>query len=255
MPLARKLGCFLRLNSSEASYLGELQHHPLSLKQGTEFVHEGEGDQRAFILISGWGCCYKLLPEGSRQIISFPLPGDIVGLSSLLLPTADQSCTALTDVAASCVDAKHMMRLFTEFPRLAAAILGTTVQDQAILVDHLVDIGRRRATQRVAHFFLELSQRLQWVGLGSETEYECPLTQQDLADALGLSQIHVNRVLRHLREQGILTLQLHMVNIHSLAGLKPLAGYDDACIRFGFGPEIDSQRVPRPEARLTRPLH
>ena len=95
-----------------------------------------------------------------------------------------------------------------------------------MIIEHLVNVGRRSAVERVAHCFLELGHRLQLAGLGSETEYRCPLTQFDLADALGLSPIHVNRILRRLREQRLLTLRSHRVIVHDPAALKKFAGYD-----------------------------
>ena len=96
-----------------------------------------------------------------------------------------------------------------------------------MLIEHLVSVGRRSAVERVAHCLLELRQRLQLVGLASETEFQCPLTQYDLADALGLSPIHVNRVLRQLREQDLLTLKSHTAIFHNIAGLIRLSGYDN----------------------------
>ncbi len=101
------------------------------------------------------------------------------------------------------------------------------LMNEAITVEHLASIGRRTAIERTAHFFLELGSRLSLVGLADVSEFVCPLTQYDLADALGLSAIHVNRVLRELREVKLLTFQDHKVTIHDRAGLKELAGYED----------------------------
>jgi CRP-like cAMP-binding protein len=100
-------------------------------------------------------------------------------------------------------------------------------RDEATTVDHLASIGRRSAIERTAHFFLELDARLQLVGLGEGTEFACPLTQHDMADVLGLSAIHVNRVLRSLRDNKLLTIQDQVVTIHDRAALKALAGYED----------------------------
>ena len=96
-----------------------------------------------------------------------------------------------------------------------------------MIVEHLVSIGRRSALERTAHFFLELSERLRLVGLATDKEFTCPLNQYVLADALGLSAIHVNRVLRQLRESQLLTLRAQMVSIHDPVALKQLAGFED----------------------------
>jgi CRP-like cAMP-binding protein len=224
--LTRKLRCVVQLSSSELACLSDIQCHPVHFKRGADLAHEGDTAHKAFILQSGWACCYKDLPEGGRQIISFPLPGDLMGLGSILLRSSDHSFAALTDVVVSPFGVPTMMALFEKFPRVAAAILWAESRNAAMVIEHLVDIGRRSAIERVAHCLLELRQRLQLVGLASETEFECPLTQYDLADALGLSPIHVNRVLRKMRQRDFLTLSSHTAMVHNLAGLTNLAGYD-----------------------------
>ncbi len=117
------------------------------------------------------------------------------------------------------------MRCVTEFPRLGTALLWAASRDEAMVVEHLVSIGRRSAIERTAHFFMELAERLSMIGLGTTQEFECPLNQTVLGDALGLSAIHVNRVLRQLREEDLLSLRKGVVRIHDLAGLRKLAGY------------------------------
>jgi len=119
-----------------------------------------------------------------------------------------------------------MKQIFSELPRLAAAILWATSRDEAMVVEHLVNIGRRSALERTAHFILELYDRLKLVGLASGDEFACPLSQNVIADALGLSAIHVNRVLRQLRERGLLTFRDRLITIHDAKALKLLAGYE-----------------------------
>jgi CRP-like cAMP-binding protein len=223
--LTTKLSTFMQLSERETHCLADLQSFSLSVKAGKELVHEGQTGHLAYILQTGWACSFKLLPDGGRQIIAFPLPGDCVGLRSVLLHTADHSFSALTDVVVSSVEASQMMRVFNEFPRLGAAILWAASRDEAMVVEHLVSIGRRSAIERTAHFFLELSERLQLVGLATVREFDCPLNQYVLADALGLSAIHVNRVLRQLRERKLMTLKDRKVTILDRAKLNTLAGF------------------------------
>ena len=113
----------------------------------------------------------------------------------------------------------------TEFPRLRAAILWAASRDEAMVVEHLVGIGRRSALERTAHFFMELAERLSLIGEATETEFKCPLSQFVLADALGLTAIHINRVLRQLRQRQLLTVRKGTVTIHDLAALRKLAGF------------------------------
>ncbi len=223
--LVRKLNTFITLTVRELACLADLQSVSVRVRRGKELVHEGQTGHTAYILQTGWACSYKLLPDGGRQIIAFPLPGDCVGLRSVLLRTSDHSFSALTDAVVSSVEGARMISIFTEFPRLGAAILWATSRDEAMVVEHLVSIGRRTAIERTAHFFLELHERLRLVGLATEREFICPLNQYVLADALGLSAIHINRVLRQLRERHLLTLKGHKVIILDLAALKSLAGY------------------------------
>lgn len=223
--LARKLNTFLPLSPDELTCLAEIQSAPVTVKRGQELVHEGQTGHKAFVFHAGWACSYKNLPDGGRQIISFPIAGDCVGLRSVLLRTADHSFSTLTDAVVSSVTSAHVLRCVTEFPRLGAALLWAASRDEAMVVEHLVRIGRRSAVERTAHFFMELAERLSLIGLATEAEFKCPLSQFVLADALGLTAIHVNRVLRQLREQGLLTVRKGRVHIHDLNRLRKLAGF------------------------------
>lgn len=224
--LARKLNTFVLLSEQELACLAELQAVRVHVERGRELVHQGQPGHTAYILQAGWGCSFKLMPDGGRQIITFPLPGDCVGLRSALLRTADHSFSALTDAIVSKVEVRHMLEIFTEYPHIGAAVLWATSRDEAVVVEHLASIGRRSALERTAHLFLELYDRLRLVGLASDGQFACPLTQFLLADALGLSAIHVNRVLRRLRERELLSFHHHQVTIHDPVALKALAGYE-----------------------------
>lgn len=223
--LARKLSAFIALSDQELEVLAQLQTGPFRVQAGKELVHEGQAGHMAYILLAGWVSSYKLLPNDGRQVIRFPLPGDWIGLRSVLLRTSDHSFAALTDAVVSAIAASRVRRLFEDVPRLGAAILWATSQDEAMVVEHLVSVGRRNAIERTAHFFLELHERLQLIGLADDRTFDCPLNQYILADALGLSAIHVNRVLRQLRERALLTLKGHSVEIHDKQALVTLAGY------------------------------
>jgi CRP-like cAMP-binding protein len=223
--LARKLNKFLPLSAEELNCLAEIQAAPIRVKRGKQLTQEGQTGHKAFVIQSGWACSYKDLQNGSRQIISFPIAGDCVGLGSILLKTADHSFSALTDAVVSSVEGDHIRRCVTEYPRLGSALLWAASRDEAMVVEHLVNVGRRSAIERTAHFFMELAERLNLVGLATEAEFDCPLSQFVLADALGLTAIHINRVLRQLRDQDLLTVSRGTVRIHDLNGLRKLAGF------------------------------
>jgi len=224
--LARKLNTFIALSPDELKCLAEMQSQTLSVRRDKQLTQEGQTGHKAFVLQAGWACSFKDLPNGGRQIISFPIAGDCVGLRSVLLRTADHSFSALTDAVVSPVEGTHILKCVTEFPRLGAALLWAASRDEAMVVEHLVSIGRRSAIERTAHFFMELAERLTLVGLATETEFKCPLSQFVFADALGLTAIHVNRVLRDMRLQGLIGLENRVLQILQFSALAQRALFD-----------------------------
>ncbi len=225
-PIARKLGAFVALSATEHQVLDELYRRRRTFVPGRDLVHQGQSAQSAYILASGWVCSYKIQRSGSRQIIDFQVPGDFLGLRSILFRTADHSIEPVTRVEASEIHARDLLEAFSHTPRLATAVLWAASRDEAMVVEHLVDIGRRNALERTAHFLLELGARLKLVGLGTNEGYDCPLSQYLLADALGLSAVHVNRVLRELREEGLLTFQKGRVTFDDFERLVATVDFD-----------------------------
>jgi CRP-like cAMP-binding protein len=232
-PLARKLGTYVALTEVELNLLDRLHQRRRTLDAGQDIIHQGEPAQSAYILASGWACSYKLLPNGTRQIVDFQIPGDFIGLRSILLRTADHNVEAITAVEVSEVLMKELVDAFTETPRLASAVLWAASRDEAMVVEHLVDLGRRDAIERTAHFLLELGSRMMLAGLGSTKGYPCPLSQDLLADALGLTSVHVNRVLRQLREDGLLTFRGGKVSFDDFERLVELADFDKSYLDDG----------------------
>ncbi len=225
-PLARKLGAYVVLTDTELAILADFDKRKRHFPVGQDLVYEGQGNQSAYILAAGWACSYKLLPNGNRQIVDFQIPGDFLGLRSVLLSTADHNVEPVTAIEATEITSQDLLGAFSAMPRLATAVLWATSRDEAMVVEHLVNIGRRDAAQRMAHYLLELCLRLRLVGMGTLAGYACPLSQYLLADALGLSAVHVNRVLRQLREDGLLTFQRGKVEIHDLERLVEFADFD-----------------------------
>lgn len=226
--LTRKLSIFVALSEVDLATLARFDRRRRSFQPGHEMIHEGQANASAFVLSKGWACSYKLLPNGERQIVDIQIPGDFLGLRSILFRTSDHSVDAVTRIEASEMLASDILGVFTDAPRLAAAVLWAASRDEAMVVERLVDLGRRTAEERTAHFLLEIGTRLRLVGIGDMTGFDCPLTQYHLADALGLSAVHVNRVLRHLREDGLLTFRKGHVGFVDLARLKELAAFDTA---------------------------
>lgn len=227
-PLAQKLSAYVALSPVDLETLARFDRRKRSFQPGHEMIHEGQRNASAFVLADGWACSYKLLPDGERQIVDFQVPGDFLGLRSILFRTSDHSVQAVTPIEAFELLTSDILEAFAQAPRLATAVLWAASRDEAMVVEHLVDLGRRSAEERMAHFLLELGARLALVGVGDRTGFDCPLTQYHLADALGLSAVHVNRVLRHLREQGLVIFQKGRVTFEDFDRLKAVALFDTA---------------------------
>ncbi len=227
-PLSRKLSAFASLSKPELAMVERLHQRRRFFVAGRDLAHQGQSDHAAYILSAGWVSSYKIQPHGTRQIVDFQVPGDFLGLRSILLRTSDHNFEPIGNIEAAEVLRSDLLAAIAQTPRLATAIFWAASRDEAMVVEHLVGIGRRHAEARVAHFLLELGSRLALVGMGSQDGYDCPLTQYHLADALGLSAIHVNRVLRQLRESGLATFRDGRVSFHDHDRLVDLAEFDPA---------------------------
>ena len=227
-PLTRKLSAFVTLSDVDLETLARFHGRRRTFLPGDELIHEGQPNASALILAEGWALSYKMLPDGERQIVDFQIPDDFLGLRSILFRTADHSIEAATRIEASEVLASDIFDAFAHAPRLATAVLWAASRDEEMVVEHLVNIGRRTAAERMAHLLLELGARLMLVGLGDKTGFACPLTQYHLADALGLRAVHVNSVLPHLRDRGLVTLQKGQVTFDDMDRLRELAGFNTA---------------------------
>ncbi len=227
-PFARKLKAFVALSDADLNVLSEVYKRRRKFPKGRDMLHEGQKDQAAYILARGWACSYKLLPSGKRQVVDFQLPGDFLGLRSVLFRTADHNVEPVTPVEASEVSSTDLLNVLMRTPRLATAVLWAASRDEAMVVEHLVGIGRRDALERTAHFMLELYARLRLVGMANKDGFDCPLSQYMLADALGLSAVHINRVLRELREAGLMSFHHGRVTFDNYDKLVDLCAFDRA---------------------------
>ncbi len=222
----RKLGAFVALSDVELSVLDGLHKRRRTFVAGRDLVHQGQTDQAAYLLISGWACSYKLLADGQKQIINFQIPGDLLGFRSVALHISDHTVEPVTDIEVTEVHVSDLMKAFADTPRLATAVLWAASRDEAMVVEHLVNIGRRDAAERTVHFLLELGARLSLVGMGSKAGYACPLSQYLMADSMGLSAVHVNRVLRMLRESGMATFRDGFVKFDDYDRLVEFADFE-----------------------------
>jgi CRP-like cAMP-binding protein len=232
-PFAYRLSSRMRLGEYELGVISDLHLRRRKYATGSHLVMQGDRDQSGFVLASGWAIIYKTQPDGERQIVNFKLPGDFVGVRAMMFRSADLSAEAITPIEASEVTKDQLFNVFTQTHLLAAAVLWAVTHDDAMIVERLVGMGQRSAGQRVAHLLLELEARLELVGMASKSGFHCPITQYHLADSLGLTPVHINRVLRNIRLDGLVTFQQGLVTFHNYAGLVEFANFDPGYLDHG----------------------
>ena len=240
-PLSRKLARFTALSAADLASIDGLQSPPTPVRRNREIVSEGRRYEELFVLQEGFAVRYRILRDGRRQVLDIVLPGDFIGFPGCFFERALYSISALSDTAVSRLPFDQLLHVFERQPRIAAAIFWSFAREAAMFAEHLIDVGRRSALERVAHFLLELLTRLQLVGLADERSYRLPLTQELIGDALGLSVPHVNRTLRQLRDDGLVGIEDHRVVLKNIEGLTILADFEPTYLsRFSLPPEIEA---------------
>ncbi|MGH7095399.1 MAG: Crp/Fnr family transcriptional regulator, partial [Stellaceae bacterium] len=186
-PFIDKLGAYLSLSKDETDYLRSLHARKTRFKHHRDIIAQGHPYRGVFILCQGFAWRYKILPDGKRQLLSLVFAGDLIGYPACFFENAINATGSLTDVVVAAVSFKTLHDLFKRYPRIAVALYWMSAREAAIYGVHLVDVGRRSAYERLAHLLLELLTRLRVVGLADGSSYVFPLTQERIADVLGLS--------------------------------------------------------------------
>lgn len=230
--LIRKLESITTLSDAERQAVQSLpvRIHNLSARQ--DIVRDGDQPTHCCLILDGWACRYKLLSQGKRQILSFHIPGDIPDLQSLHIHTMDHSLATLTKAIVAFIPHESLRDLTARFPNLAAVFWRDTLIDAGIFREWLVSMGRRSAFEHVAHLFCELYLKLQAVGLAGDHRCPLPLTQTDLADALGLTPVHINRVLKEMRGRTLITLRSQMLVIEAWDELLRVSEFDPTYLQL-----------------------
>jgi CRP-like cAMP-binding protein len=229
-PLTRKMAQLLTLSAAEIAVLGEFQSAPRRVGRGREIITEGRNYDGLLVLLDGVALRYRVLSDGRRQVLNVVLPGDFIGFPGCCFENALYSISALGDCIVSPVPFIRFLGLSVSHPRLGTAIFWSLSCEAAMYAEHLIGVGRRSALERIAHFLLEMQIRLQAVGLADGQSYRLPLTQELLADALGLSVQYVNQTLRQLREENLVTVERQQVTITDPDALATLADFEHGYI-------------------------
>ena len=196
---------------------------PRRYRKGQLLSRAGEASDAVYRLEAGWAVRYRQLPNGQRQIILVFLPGELMGVKSMLLERQVDTVECLTEVRVRTIEQHRLFKLITEDQGVCARVMFQLADDERQVHNWLAALGRGRADQRIATLLLDLHGRLHRAGLANGEAFGIPLTQDQIADHLGLTVVHVNRVLRRLRDAGIATLKHGVVNIVDLTQLSRLA--------------------------------
>lgn len=230
--LYRKLGHFYSVSGSIERAIGEICTRQVTFERHEAIIEAGEAYRAIYLMSEGWVTRFKLLPTGERQIINFALPGDFLCFNATLFSRSDHYLTAKTPVRAFAIEKNPFGKLLTIDPALAVALTWANAHEEAMLAERLASLGRRTARERVAHLFCELWRRLHLLGLVDHGRFPLPITQEDLADALGLSPVHINRTLRQLRSEGLIELGTNHLRVLSMPGLEQVAGFEDGYLHY-----------------------
>lgn len=225
-PLAAKLRHFAPLSKDDAAVLDGLCVEVRTHRSKTDLIKEGDQPEVVFLLVEGWACRYKILPDGQRQIMAYLVPGDLCDVHIFILKRMDHSIGLISDARVAAIPKDKMLRLFDERPQLARALWWSTLTDEAVLREWIVNMGQREAYGRIAHLLAELWLRLDMVGLCTADSIAFPLTQADIGDTLGLTPIHVNRVLQRLRQDGLIELSRGRLRIPDLQKLMAVSQFE-----------------------------
>jgi CRP-like cAMP-binding protein len=226
--LVRKLESITNLSAEERQAVLDLPAVVRSYAEGKDIVCEGDRPHECCLVLDGFACRYKLLSDGRRQIMSFHTPGDLPDLQSLHLTVMDHSVGTLMPTLAAFIPHRNMRDLTQSHPGLLHAFWRDTLVDAAIFREWMVGIGQRSAIERVAHLICEMLLRCKAVGLAPDYTFKLPVTQAEVADALGISTVHVNRVLQDLRRQELITWTSQTVTVLKWQELQEVGTFDAA---------------------------
>lgn len=226
-PLQRHLNAFTKLSTRDRTLIDRaVSKNVREIGARRDIVREGDKPRAVNVVLEGWACRYKQLPDGRRQVVAYFVPGDLCDANVFILREMDHSIGAITKVRFAEIAPPDFEELMAQSPRITQALWWHELVVAAIQREWTTNVGQRSAFERIAHLFCEMFLRLQVVGLTQANSCDWPLTQTDLADATGLTPVHVNRTLQELRRQGLVELHGKRLTIPDLAALKDVSMFN-----------------------------
>ena len=230
--LITKLIVSNQLDADDIRAVQSLRMRQKNLEARQHIVTDGQRPSECCLLAQGFAFRSKMTSDGERQVLSIHIPGEIPDLQSLHLGIMDHDLVTMTPCTLGFISHDDLIEINRQRPSLANAFWRETLIDGAIFREWIVNMGRRAALPRMANLLLEMHKRLNAIGLARDGTFDLPITQSDLGDCLGLSTVHVNRVLQHLRKIGMVTVNRSNFHILEPGRLEKLAGFDETYLHL-----------------------
>lgn len=215
------------LTAEEVSVLTAATSSPRKHTARKDLIREGDRPGPVFVVLEGWACRYKILPNGTRQVLAYLMPGDSCDLHVGLLAEMDHSLQTITSALVARIERHEMDAILQSHLGIANCMYVSQLIDEGTMRAWITSMGRRTSIERLAHLMCELYVRARNIGVSSEQELHLPLSQGMMADSLGMTPVHLNRVLRTLKAEGIMKLGRNSLTIVDPAKLVTIAGFDD----------------------------
>lgn len=222
-----KLRSYAPLCEDDMARLSTATARPRRLDPKHDLIREGDRPGPVFVVLEGWACRYKILPNGTRQVLAYLMPGDCCDLHIGLLSEMDHSIQTITAASVVAIDREDMDTILDDCPRVARAMYISQLVDEGTMRAWITSMGRRASIERVAHLMCELYLRARNIGITEGETFALPLSQLLLADSLGMTPVHLNRVIKELRGRGVMELKRGSVVLKDLPRLVNIAGFDD----------------------------
>lgn len=221
-----KLSSFEKLSANDKRVLSEICSDMRVLPDHTALIGEGQTPECAHAVLKGFACRYKLLRSGRRQIVDFLVPGDLCDGHALFRATMDHGIETLSTCQIAYIPHHTLIKVTDHHPNITRALWWSSLAQESVAREWIANVGARPADQRLAHLLCELCLRLAAVGLTHDDCYELPITQGEFADALGLSSVHINRMLQKLRQQKLIVLVGGVLRVRDLKALQHYCGFE-----------------------------
>lgn len=226
-PFTTKLNGLCPLKPNEIALLDAITNRARRYDPRQDLIREGDETGPVFVILEGWACRYKILPSGTRQIMAFLMPGDACDLHMNMLAEMDHGIQAVTVARVANISRNEMTSMMEQHPNIARAMYIAQLIDEGVMRAWIVSMGRRSSIARVAHLICELYIRMRSIDLTTDGNFALPLSQIILADALGMTPVHINRVLKELRQSGAMALTRGSIQIIDPGKLVGIAGFDE----------------------------